>query len=166
MIEPLAENWFPCQQEWLRLCRRIKSLTHRDDAEDHLQTALANYYERAKDDVTHPEAYITRSALNLHLNDLKKASSRLQSFSDDRDITLEIEDPGPSQEDVYASGQRMDRFHEGCRQLPEKTRQAFLLNRIEKMKYREIALTLGMSESSVEKHIAKALVFLASWMDH
>ncbi|GAP24527.1 iron-regulated sigma factor/transcriptional regulator [Gluconobacter frateurii NBRC 101659] len=165
MRRSLAENWFPCQQEWLRLRRRIRTFTHRDDAEDHLQTALANYYERSQGQVTHPEAYITRSALNLHLNDLKKAASGSLSTTGDQEQILELRDPAPSQEEAYAASQRMARFHEGCRQLPERTRQAFLLNRVEKMKYREIAVALGISESSVEKHIAKALVFLSSWMD-
>ncbi|KXV50712.1 iron-regulated sigma factor/transcriptional regulator, partial [Gluconobacter japonicus] len=129
------------------------------------QTALANYYERSQGQVTHPEAYITRSALNLHLNDLKKAASGTLSTTGDQEQILELRDPAPSQEEAYAASQRMTRFHEGCRQLPERTRQAFLLNRVEKMKYREIAVALGISESSVEKHIAKALVFLSSWMD-
>lgn len=40
------------------------------------------------------------------------------------------------------------------------------MNRVEKMKYSHIAQSLAISESSVEKHIAKALIFLSTWMDH
>ncbi|MUU77094.1 RNA polymerase sigma factor [Winogradskyella endarachnes] len=44
--------------------------------------------------------------------------------------------------------------------LPEKQREAFLLNRIEKLTYKEIALRLDISQTAVEKRIAKALVKL------
>lgn len=44
--------------------------------------------------------------------------------------------------------------------LPEKQREAFLLNRIEKLTYKEIAQKLGISQTAVEKRIANALVKL------
>ncbi|MCG1036821.1 RNA polymerase sigma factor [Polaribacter sargassicola] len=44
--------------------------------------------------------------------------------------------------------------------LPEKQREAFLLNRIEKLTYKEIALKLQISQTAVEKRIAKALIKL------
>ncbi|MEM8906840.1 MAG: RNA polymerase sigma-70 factor [Bacteroidota bacterium] len=44
--------------------------------------------------------------------------------------------------------------------LPENQRVVFLMNRIDKMKYREIAQTLGLSQKAVEKRMHKALLFL------
>ncbi|MEO1049117.1 MAG: RNA polymerase sigma factor [Bacteroidota bacterium] len=44
--------------------------------------------------------------------------------------------------------------------LPEGQREAFLLNRIDKMTYKEIAQHLDISETAVEKRITKALVKL------
>lgn len=44
--------------------------------------------------------------------------------------------------------------------LPEKQREAFLLNRIEKLTYKEIAQKLEISQTAVEKRIAKALIKL------
>ncbi len=41
--------------------------------------------------------------------------------------------------------------------LPDKEREIFLLNRIDKLKYQEIADLLGISIKTVEKHISKAL---------
>jgi len=46
-------------------------------------------------------------------------------------------------------------------QLNERTRDVFVLNRLEQMKNREIAQMLGISESAVEKHMTKALAHLA-----
>lgn len=44
--------------------------------------------------------------------------------------------------------------------LPEKQREAFLLNRIEKLTFKEIAIKLEISETAVEKRISKALIKL------
>jgi RNA polymerase sigma-70 factor (ECF subfamily) len=50
-------------------------------------------------------------------------------------------------------------------QLPEKTRAIFLMNRIEKMTYQEIADNLQLSVKAIEKHISKALKHLRSKVD-
>lgn len=44
--------------------------------------------------------------------------------------------------------------------LPEKQREAFLLNRIEKLTFKEIAIKLEISQTAVEKRISKALLKL------
>ena len=44
--------------------------------------------------------------------------------------------------------------------LPEKQREAFLMNRIDKLTYKEIAVKLGVSQTAIEKRIAKALLKL------
>ncbi len=41
--------------------------------------------------------------------------------------------------------------------LPEGQREAFLMNRIDKLTYKEIAAQLGISQTAVEKRISKAL---------
>ncbi|VXC27104.1 RNA polymerase sigma factor [Maribacter litoralis] len=46
--------------------------------------------------------------------------------------------------------------------LPEKQREAFLMNRIDKLTYKEIALRLEVSETAIEKRISKALIKLNS----
>ena len=44
--------------------------------------------------------------------------------------------------------------------LPENQKTVFLMNRVDKMKYREIAEALGISQKAVEKRMHKALLFL------
>ncbi|MGV6829477.1 MAG: RNA polymerase sigma factor [Flavobacteriales bacterium] len=44
--------------------------------------------------------------------------------------------------------------------LPEKQREVFLLNRIEKKKYREIAVLLNVSVKTVEKRMHLALLYM------
>lgn len=161
----MTENWLPRRQDWLRLCRRLRVLTRRKDAEDHLQSAIVNYLERPEGSIEHPEAYITRSALNLSHNTRKREQvSQIASVSWE-DILVDVRDARPSQEEAYESRQKLEHFYAGCQQLPERTRQVFLLHRIKKMKYRDIADLLDISSSSVEKHVIKSLTFLSSWME-
>ena len=42
-------------------------------------------------------------------------------------------------------------------QMPEGSREVFLMNRLEDLKYREIAENLGISVKAVEKRMSKAL---------
>ncbi len=44
--------------------------------------------------------------------------------------------------------------------LPEQQRVVFLMNRIDKMKYKDIAAALGISQKAVEKRMHKALLIL------
>jgi RNA polymerase sigma factor (sigma-70 family) len=48
------------------------------------------------------------------------------------------------------------------KELPEKTRQIFVLHRFEEMSYAGIACHMGVSVSAVEKHIMKAIRHLAA----
>ena len=48
----------------------------------------------------------------------------------------------------------------GIARLPEKCREVFLLSRNHGLSYAQIALQLGISERTVEKHISKALRLL------
>ena len=53
--------------------------------------------------------------------------------------------------------EKLDRVING---LPEDQRVAFLMNRIDKLKYREIADVLGVSQKTIEKRIHSALLVI------
>lgn len=46
-------------------------------------------------------------------------------------------------------------------ELGERTRNIYILHRLEKMRHKEIAKLLGLSVSAVEKHVIKAVAHLA-----
>ncbi|MEL7003728.1 MAG: RNA polymerase sigma factor [Bacteroidota bacterium] len=73
--------------------------------------------------------------------------------------------PQQNAEDPYFQ-LRTDEFREkiesAISELPEGQREAFLLNRIDKLTYKEIAERLEISQTAVEKRIAKALLKLKS----
>ena len=54
----------------------------------------------------------------------------------------------------------MEKLENTISALPEKQREVFLLNRIEKKKYKEIALHLDISVKAVEKRMHQALLVM------
>ena len=56
-------------------------------------------------------------------------------------------------------------MRDGVEQLSPRTREIFLMHRLEGRKYREIASELGISPSAVEKHIARAMAHLTDWVE-
>lgn len=51
-------------------------------------------------------------------------------------------------------------------EIPDKTRAIFLMSRIDSMSYKEIAISLDLSEKAIEKHMTKALKILRTKVDH
>ena len=81
------------------------------------------------------------------------------------DRAADIASDAPLQDEVITARARLERVKEGLAKLTPRTREVFLMHRIEEMKYREIAQALGISQSAVEKHIARAALFLAEWTE-
>jgi RNA polymerase sigma-70 factor (ECF subfamily) len=66
-----------------------------------------------------------------------------------------------SPERLYSGREELGALLVGLRELPERTRNVFLLARLENMKQAEIARRLGVSVSGVEKHLARAIAHLS-----
>ncbi|MEL7118253.1 MAG: sigma-70 family RNA polymerase sigma factor [Bacteroidota bacterium] len=72
-----------------------------------------------------------------------------------------IEDP----EYLYQVNEFQRILEEAIAALPEKNRVVFLMSRLEKLTYQEIAERLGISKKAVEKRMSKALVELRKLTD-
>lgn len=70
------------------------------------------------------------------------------------------EDEGSASERVVAAQEEMVRVIAALNELPERTREVFMLQRLEHMTYPQIAEGLGMPLSTVEKHMIRALAHL------
>ena len=63
-----------------------------------------------------------------------------------------------SPEFVMLEKEFLEKIEKAIADLPEKQKEVFLLSRIEKKKYREIAEILGISVKAVEKRMHLALI--------
>lgn len=138
-----------------------KKLGDRDDADEIVQDTFHNYLRlESQEEIENPQAFLYKTAHNLALNHLRKNGHRnayLATLASDCG-TLPLEREVFSQRDVDELQKRLYR-------LPNLTRDIFLSNRIDGKTYPEIGTQYGISISSVQKHMIKALKYLRKHLD-
>lgn len=104
--------------------------------------------------------FLVKTAINLSIDEWRRR--KLFSDSHDDNAVQAVADPAPRQDEVFAQRVRLEQVRERLAALSPRTREVFLMHRVDGLKYREIAAQLGISQSAVEKHIAKAVLSLMS----
>ncbi len=145
---------------WAGLLHRLARFrSGHHDEEDLLHSAyvrLETY--RANHAVEDPNAFLMRTALNVAID-----SHRQEKFWESNSTPGTLADNSPLQDEAIAARARLARVQEGLSKLPPRTREILLMHRLEGRRYKEIAAHFGISRSAVEKHIARAMVFLTDW---
>lgn len=132
-----------------------------DDIDDLMQEAFLRLQVYCRDRaVQNTEAFLVRTVLNLSAEQGRRARTRQTVEAD----LLSFIDPSPAPDEVYAAQQRLLRMKMGLQRLNPRSRETFLMNRMDGLSYVQIAEQLGISVSMVEKHIARASFFLRDWM--
>jgi RNA polymerase sigma-70 factor (ECF subfamily) len=151
------------RQFWNRLSREVRSRTRgRADAEELLHAAFLRLMRyRAQHAVDNVGAFLVRTAVNIGVDNYRHDRFTADVSPDEMGIC----ENSPLQDEVLAARARLERVREGLSRLTPRTREIFLMHRLDDMKYREIAERLGISQSAVEKHIAKAALFLTEWTE-
>ncbi|RZI59588.1 MAG: sigma-70 family RNA polymerase sigma factor [Rubrivivax sp.] len=144
----------------LALMRRGRS---EEDADDFVQEAWVRLvcYENIQQ-VERPEAFLMRTALNLSVD-----AHRARVNHGDQVVLDEIllVDTAPGTEAIVLARERLARLNECVSRLNPKTREILLAHRVDGRTYQDIARDLGLSVSTVEKHVAKATLQLMTWME-
>jgi RNA polymerase sigma factor (sigma-70 family) len=152
------------RESWRALLKRVaRRARSQSDAEDLLHSAwlrLERY--RAEHAVQNPQAFLVRTAINIGIDNSRHDRIMPQ---DRDDHAADIACDAPLQDEVIVARARLERVKEGLAKLTPRTREVFLMHRIDELKYREIAQALDISQSAVEKHIARATLFLAEWTE-
>ncbi len=151
----------PALRAWLRR-RRIEGL-ETDDVVQETYAVLAGL--PAVGHISSPRAYAFQTAQSLVLRHLRRARIvRIDAIGDVETLTAALDEPSP--EDHTAARQALRQVCVLIANLPPKCREAFLLRKIEGLSQRQIAERMRISESTVEKHIGRALrVLMAAIRD-
>ena len=146
------------------LRRAVGRIVKPHDIEDIVQETFVRSFEAAgKSSIRHPRSFMFKTARNLALNHVTRAESRLTDAVEDFPDSNVL----PSTEPLESTVEARERFLLFCsavRQLPVQCRRAFLLKKVYGLSQREIASYLGISQSTVEKHIAKGLLICVEYM--
>lgn len=130
-----------------------------DQAEDLVQNAFTELWKRCANVLFEKaKSYLYRACTNAFLNEVahKKVVLRFQSSNSKSDLNIQSPDY------LLEEQEFKQRLEEAISNLPVKEREVFLLSRIDKKKYSEIAEIVGISVKGVEQRMSKALIKLRS----
>jgi len=128
----------------------------RETAQDIVQESFfALARTAAAEPVGQPRAFLHRTATNLAFDHLRHA----KVVERHEESQAHEEEPlHPSTESEVSKAQWLEMLRQAVSELPPRCREAFVLHKLQGLSYREVAETLGISQSAVEKHVAKGLL--------
>lgn len=144
--------------------RFVSRIVLPDDVEDIVQETFVKSYEAdLKQDIKYTHSYMLKTAKNLALNHIAKWDNK---HSDSLDTSDDYQQSLKSMqlEDEVTSKERFLLFCRATEQLSQPVRKCFILKKVYGMSQKEIAAQMNLSESTVEKHIAKGLLKSMQYM--
>lgn len=131
------------------------------DVDDIIQETYAKLIAmETVDGIRDPRSYLFQVAKSVIAGHLRSRKVVSIVYVSDLDV-LEATADEPSAEVQISDREELQRLAEAVAALPEPTQTIFCLRRIERLAQRKIAARLSMPESTVEKHISRALLFMA-----
>ena len=147
--------------------RRVKDTVEAEDLTQEVFSRLLR--ERPGDGIAEARGYVFRIALNLLRDRARRESVRHATLLSDvhpgrvASLVAElVEDRHP--ERVLLAKDEVGRVVRALNALPERTRDMYVLFRLENMKQQDIAHLYGLSRSTVEKEVMRATLHLALWL--
>ena len=155
-LETLAREYRPALRRYFG-----KRADRHADVDDLVQDVLVRLAVRGDyDSIEQPEAYLMRTATNVWRDFLRKKRTHAEEAHEEYIEGYLLEENGPARE--LEGRQSVDAVLAALGELPKRTRQVFVLCRVEGIRQKSVAKRLGVSVSAVEKHMIRAIAHLAS----
>lgn len=155
------------------LARSVARIVRPGDVEDIVQETYVRLFQAAqRQPIRHPKSFMLKVARNLALSHVAGADA-MNHLANDRLPGDEESESGQLQggevatespEELAQAQEEFLIFCRAIRELPVKCQRAFLLRKVYSLSQRQVARELGISESTVEKHIAKGIVMCSGYM--
>lgn len=140
----------------------MRMLGSHADADDLADEAMTRYLgAKPSGSIAAPRAYLTRIATNLLRDRAERGSTKLVQLC----VPLEeglVRDVGTDPHREVEARQELERWKGILLQLPPRTLEIFLLNRVEGFSYQEIAQDMKLPFWLVKKQMLKAIRHIAA----
>jgi len=142
-----------------------KFLGRPQDIEDVVQDSFLKTLEAAaKGDIHYPSSYLYTTARNLAINKLTRNYYELFDFIEHfPEDTSFLESASLEDEAIYS--ERLVLFCRVASQLPDQCRKVLILRKVYGYSQKEVAEQLGISVSTVEKHLVKGMLRCTEFME-
>lgn len=154
------------QQELLAwLTRKLRDRELAADLTQETFLRIAELGER-KDSapIRNSRSYLFRTANNLAIDHARQRKREAPIYMEDG-LAETLVDTRCSPEENAISRNNLVWLNSRLSTLPERTASVFRMSRVDGLTYREIAQRLGISDSSVQKHLSRALTLLRQDQD-
>jgi len=159
-LDRLARRYYAPLASFFR--KRTRDTAEVQDLVQQVFLRLAQY--REIDEIRNADGFIFQTASNTLKDHFRNSAVR------SRFIKQQIEIGNSSGSDfsperVLLGRESVAQLADALRQLPERTRDVFMLRCFEGLKHAEIARLQGISVRAVEKHMERALAHLSSTVE-
>lgn len=142
------------------LSRIVSKMVPPHEIEDIVQETYVRICQiENKERISSPKSFMFKTARNLALDYLKQSNVRLVDRVENmQELERLLSDH--NKDEMYENlviDSEFSHFCDAVRQLPMQCRRVFILKKVYGSSQREIAENLGISESTVEKHIANGM---------
>lgn len=165
-----AEQWENVARRYTPVLRAFfaKRVYEQDDVEDLVQDVFLRLMQRdGAAPIEKVEQYIFQTAANVLRDRGRRRATRRQEAHESYDETVhDSPDTEFPPERVLMGREAVTQVMVALEDLPERTRDIFILRALEQHKYCEIARMLRISTRATEKHMAKALAHLSRVLGH
>ena len=151
----------PALRAWLRR-RRLGGM----DVDDIIQEAYSRLMTAESVQHVHdPRSYTFQVAGSVVIDHLRRMKVVSIALVPDLDI-LDVVSEEPSPERQVIDRDELTRLAQMIATLPGKVRDVFTLRRVHGLSQREVAERLSLSESTVEKHMARGFLIMLEQSGH
>jgi RNA polymerase sigma factor (sigma-70 family) len=133
----------------------------RDELHDLRQEIYVRVYEAAgKALPTTPKSFLFATARHLMADRVRRSRVvSIEAVGDFESLNVLVDEITP--ERWFSGRQILKRLAEAFDRLPDRCREVVWLRRVEELSQKEVAMRLGISEKTVEKHVAKGMRLIA-----
>lgn len=147
------------EEEAPRLLRFLRRFGPRVSAEDIAQDAFAKLAASKAEEIANPSAYLTVTARNLALNDIRRQTNAKTHAHADIETIAPAYTADPEAQLIAAEEAAL--AEAALNGLAPHLKQALLLHLVEGLTQPETAARLGVSRRTVQRYIETALAQLA-----
>jgi RNA polymerase sigma-70 factor (ECF subfamily) len=129
------------------------------DIDDITAEALVRCYSNPNwRSVVDGRRFLFKVAQNYILDEVRR--QKIVRFEELTALQAELADESPLPDEIAGARKDLEQLRRAIEQLPPRCRNVFILRRLHNLAPKEIAVQMGLSVSTVEKHLARAIVLL------